>query len=967
MRTTPQTVAVPRGEVDLLRGVLRVPDGDALALPARELELLRYLAQRPGQDVDRDELLREVWGYADQVVSRAIDHTVKRLRVRIEHDPAAPRCLITAHGTGYRLVPADAVPRAAPRAARAVITLADRTVDLAQQRVEGREARALTAQEARFLEVLAASPGDVVSVDRVMAAVWPEGGTARALKNLVFRLRPKIEIDPAAPTVLVTVRGGGFRLDVPARAPEGEISAPPPPPNRFLGRGAVVGEVARRLASERLVTVVGPAGVGKTRLALEVLSAHHRGSWWFELAPLGPDELARTVALQAGAPSSATGALVAALRGRPGPVVFDNAEHVVEPLSRLIDELRVAGLDGPVLVTSQVRLGLPWESVLSLDPLDPESAVALFEDRAAAAGGVVAASASVRRLVDALDRLPLALELAASISRAVPPDDLLKRLGRRLDVLESDDPTAPRRHQSLRAALDGSWSMLEPGEREALARASVFRGAFDLDAADAVLGPRAPLLISRLVARSLVSVTTHEGSAHYALLQSVRSHAAEHLDPDTAAEARAAHGAHYAALASSLLAAGGGTDLAQDDTRALEGLMPDLLAAWDHAEGHADRSGLARLLSGWLRRTGAAGRAADLLTAALHAGPAPRDRMHLLAERSLARITTGEAAAATGDAEAARALAVSLGDADGETLAHTALGLIALRDERGEDAEAHLRLALAASERLDPRRDRDAHLRVAALNHLGMFLSRASRYDEAAPLLRRALAGARKPGARGIILLNLGLLHLRSGDPEAADVDAEASVANLERTPYAAQHSQALVLRGDARWIRGDHAGAEPWFRAGLATARRAGSRTDEACAAQDLAGLLVEMGRAQDALAVTGDALAVVPDTVRVPRAFLQLYAAAAWALLGHPRDAAASHVAAVALADEAGDPTARAACAVLAPALGLAPGPVTAADETFDLQIARRIAARLTLGLARVSAGGGASQTHPEERGAR
>ncbi|MEQ1572444.1 MAG: winged helix-turn-helix domain-containing protein, partial [Myxococcota bacterium] len=195
--------------VDLVRQ--RVVRGDqVIPLTSREADLLRYLRRHPSRVVPRDELLVEVWGYTDAVVSRATDNTIRRLREKIERDPRHPDHVLTVHGTGYRFEVGEA---AAPGEAAPGIELGACRLDLHTRRlIRADGVEELSEPEARLLTALVEAGGETVPRDDLRRALWGhERRGARALDGLVLRVRRKVEPDPSAPTVICTERGG-YRL-----------------------------------------------------------------------------------------------------------------------------------------------------------------------------------------------------------------------------------------------------------------------------------------------------------------------------------------------------------------------------------------------------------------------------------------------------------------------------------------------------------------------------------------------------------------------------------------------------------------------------------------------------------------------------------------------------------------------------------------------------------------------------------
>jgi predicted ATPase len=283
----------------------------------------------------------------------------------------------------------------------------------------------------------------------------------------------------------------------------------------FVGRAREVGDVRALLGRTRLLTLTGPGGVGKTRLALEaaagLVDGYPDGLWFVDLAPLAnPLLVARTVADAAGVAEHpgepVDAALAEAIGDRRILLVLDNCEHLIEPCARLADSLlRACGLLR-VLATSRELLGTTGEvtwpvPALSLPPADPtpaldslaaSEAVRLFAERAGAVRPEFeltdANAAAVARICRRLDGVPLALELAAARLRALSPDQIANRLDDRFRLLTGSNRTAVPRHQTLTAAVTWSYDLLGEAERVLFRCLSVFAGGWTLEAAEAVCG-----------------------------------------------------------------------------------------------------------------------------------------------------------------------------------------------------------------------------------------------------------------------------------------------------------------------------------------------------------------------------------------------------------------------------------------------------------------------------------------------
>ncbi|MFD2415559.1 ATP-binding protein [Amycolatopsis pigmentata] len=333
----------------------------------------------------------------------------------------------------------------------------------------------------------------------------------------------------------------------------------------FVGRHRELAEVKRQLERSRLLTLTGPGGVGKTRLALQAGlftgRAFADGVWVVDLAALENSlRLGDTVAATLGVPDRsvrpAFDQLADHLAHRSILLILDNCEHLVQASAELVDGLlhRAPGLH--VLATSRQALRLADEHILIVDPLpvpDPHdsppvailagySSIALLVDRASAVrpgftvheGNREAAA----RLCARLDGLPLAIELAATRLRSLSVEQVADRLDDRFRLLNRGSPAARPRQQTLRALMDWSYDLCSPQERQLWARLSVFPGDFDLSAAEATCsGPGLPResiidVLDDLVAKSVVSVRPRSPAARYHMLETVRQYGRERLNRD---------------------------------------------------------------------------------------------------------------------------------------------------------------------------------------------------------------------------------------------------------------------------------------------------------------------------------------------------------------------------------------------------------------------------------------------------
>ncbi|HEX6424214.1 MAG TPA: hypothetical protein VFZ79_12085 [Acidimicrobiales bacterium] len=314
----------------------------------------------------------------------------------------------------------------------------------------------------------------------------------------------------------------------------------------LVGREAELRLVAERLLDRRLVTLIGPGGIGKTTLARAVAAvcadSFGEGARTVDLTRVGsPEGVAESLATQLGYASFA--ALIDAPGDHSVLVVVDNCEHVVEAVSDAIDQLLAACRMPTVLATSRAALELPGEVVVPVGPLElpplgtvDGPAVRLFLDRARDAGAQVEPSGTVAELCRRLDGVPLAIELAAARARAMTPAEILARLDAGLDVLDRPRRRSARRHQSLRAAIAWSHDLLDEDERALFARLGAFSGPFTTELAHEVAAApgtdvRATQdLLDGLVAASMVVADPSGPVTWCRLLETLRSFALDRLD-----------------------------------------------------------------------------------------------------------------------------------------------------------------------------------------------------------------------------------------------------------------------------------------------------------------------------------------------------------------------------------------------------------------------------------------------------
>jgi predicted ATPase/DNA-binding CsgD family transcriptional regulator len=314
----------------------------------------------------------------------------------------------------------------------------------------------------------------------------------------------------------------------------------------FVGRRAEIETAGGLLAEHRLVTVTGPGGAGKTRLAARVAGdqddRYPDGIWWVDLSVVSDGTaVAEAVAGAVGVPvvGGPLHALTAHLAGRRVLLCLDNAEHLLDAVAELAQAVLRARATVSVLLTSREPLGVPGEALLALPPLSDDDAVALFIDRARLAkpsfvldGGNEAA---VRSIVAHLDGIPLALELAAAWVRTLTPRQIEAGLDDRFALLVRGPRGAQRRQRTLAGSIDWSHALLDRTDRAVFRRLAVFAGTFSLPAAQEICAggpvPAAAVLptLGRLVDKSLLVAEDHTGESRYRLLETLRAYGTARL------------------------------------------------------------------------------------------------------------------------------------------------------------------------------------------------------------------------------------------------------------------------------------------------------------------------------------------------------------------------------------------------------------------------------------------------------
>lgn len=578
----------------------------------------------------------------------------------------------------------------------------------------------------------------------------------------------------------------------------------PAPLSSFIGRAAEMRAVVRLLGDFRLVTLVGPGGVGKTRLAVQVAEAiaqgYVDGCWFVELAPLSdPRRVAAAIAKSLGIAEQPGRALddvlIDALHERRALLVLDNCEHLLQACADLASRLLAYSREVRLLCTSREPLRVNGEvnypvpvlslpaagGALAMRDAPASEAVRLFVDRARAARpDFVLGEQVVHDVVQIcrrLDGIALAIELAAARVRTLPVHTIAARLDDCFRLLSEGTRDALPHHRTLRALIDWSHDLLGINERVLFRRLAVFAGGWTLDAAEAVgAGGEVPAhdvadLLGRLVEKSLVEMAP--GGDRYALLQTVRAYAEERLAQAGEADAvRTRHLDYYLAQAESARPGLAGVDQVQWLCR-LDAELENMLAAhrWCDFAANGGPAGL-RLIDSLKRYLFNRGLLQTLWQAVVEAlaraGAAPRDlaRCHAAHAAGQAAYRLGRHGEATTWLTEALSIARDLGDDARAASVMQELGMNALAQGERDSARRRLEDAVELA-----RRSGDKRELASAVNAVAQVYRMDGDLDAAQPLYEQALELMRELQDRenlAVAALNLALVAIARGDGMAA-------------------------------------------------------------------------------------------------------------------------------------------------------------------------------------------------------
>lgn len=636
----------------------------------------------------------------------------------------------------------------------------------------------------------------------------------------------------------------------------------PPQPTPFVGREDEMARITHCFDDPacRLLTLVGPGGTGKTRLALQVARARQEafldGVYFVPLAAIAAPALlvpavAEALRFTFFGRQDPRAQLLAYLREKELLLVLDNFEHLLAGVG-LLPEILEQAPQVKLLVTSRQRLDLRWEWLFDVGGLPypqdedagrlPEfSAVQLFAQTASRVRpdfSLGEEGPNVARICRLVEGLPLALELAAAGVRARPCEEIAAEIEDNLDLLATSMRDVPERHRSVRAAFEGSWQRLAAEEQRVLRQLSVFCRGFGREAARQVAGASRTIL-EALVARSLLRDAGQPDVARYQMHELLRQFAAEKLAGrfQEQAEARARHGDYYATFVQRRQEAlrGAGQRRALAD---IGGEIENVRAAWRWAVAERRPGPIARALEGAYRFYSLRGwlqEGHEALAGAASALAADEGLLgRILARQAWFGFRLGDYDAARNLAEQSLSLLRPLDEPEEEALARLALGVVA--DELGEydEARAHLEASLALYERAG---DRGGMART--FDHLGDLARMVGAYEEAEQHYTRCLDLCRQTGDQAGLANaynSLGSAAGTRGDYGRARSYFEQSLDICRELDDRFGIAGASHNLGSVAHVLGDYQAAKELRRETLAICREIGFRWGEADSLRHLA-----------------------------------------------------------------------------------------------------------------------------------
>jgi len=724
------------------------------------------------------------------------------------------------------------------------------------------------------------------------------------------RLSGELGVEPEDETqALVAKIRAEAGAELRPQAPAGPLPAPVTP---FLGREHEAAQINDRLGGceSRLLTVCGPGGSGKTRLALEIARKQaglwHDGVWFFPLAELSTqrdlvEALASALTTRSGGPSKPLDAraLVDRLRTREILLILDGYERLAGEPGLLLDILR-GSPEARLLVTSRVRLRVRHEWVLPLGGLDlPVKGMASVSE-AGRHSAVQLFVASARRVVPdfrltaehlpainhichLVGGLPLGIELAAAWVRIVPPGQIAAEIGHSPELIRAPGLESPQRHYSLRGTFEYSYNLLTEAEQALFRGLSVFRGGFTVRAAGQVAGATLPSLASLHDASLLQALPSGRLDLHLSL----REYAAGKLAarPEEEQEIRERHSRFYLAFLRQREETLRG-DVAREPVEQIDVELDNVRAAWQWAVAEARLDALDASLESLSLVFSSRG----LFQQALDAFAAAAARVSALADldaaaRRLAGRLLAEQASflrylasypeAIQAAQAALGLAQASQGRRSEARALFVWGEVAWRQGEHEPARRHLERALALARAVP-----DGQLDMDCLNSLAGVCWRKGDYAGARAHLEDSLHLALRAGDKrqqGIILGNLGVVAVEQADFPAAAGYYERALEKDQETGDRDAEGVALANLGNLRLYLGAYSKAESYYHEALEIHRETGARDSEAWTLGNLGLLVHYQGHDDKALAYGREALRMAQQIGD------QSMQAAVWMNLGH------------------------------------------------------------------------------------
>lgn len=690
----------------------------------------------------------------------------------------------------------------------------------------------------------------------------------------------------------------------------------PPLPSPLFGREEDVASARALLArhTTRALTLIGPPGVGKTRLALAILEQDEHGAF-ADLAPLVEPaqllpQIARVLGISLDPKDDTLRSIASRLRGRRFLLVLDNFEHLLAARG-VVADLLASCSDLKVLLTSRVALGVSWEQRLAVRPLPvpdlsaqpttdsllASPAVALFIERARAVRPDLRLDESTLRAVAELcarlDGLPLAIELAAARANALSPREILERLGPRLDMLQAGPADFPERHRSLRAAITWSYELLSPQERSLFRRLAVFTGGATLAAIEAVCGEQGAGVLDALaglIDKSLVYRQDSRGETRFSMLDTVREYALERLreagEEESAVAARTRYFLPLAEQAAPELRG-------PDQIRWLDRLTADhdnLRAVLRDAIARRDAEVALRLAGSlwqfWVTRGHVREGLEWLETAlALEGGSEAFRAQALYAAGNLAYVRS-QYARARQLHEAAMQAHEALGDGAGVARSMTSLGLTA--DAQGDYPTA--RRWHEKSLALHQQMGSEAGI-ASCLHNLALVALEQEQSELARQELEESLAIWQRIGNVGyeaVTLVELGRMHLHFGDLERADELVQRGLAINEHINAPERIAYCLIVLGTLAYHQGDLDRAAAALERSLALSRDIEYLGNAAYALQRLALVALERGDEEDARRFLVEALSTFRESGEADGVRSTLLVFAALLASAHPERSA-------------------------------------------------------------------------------